>query len=48
MSGPDALQDSIARGADSAAEETRAVLAGRVEILYRLGRHYLFLPFAEL
>ncbi len=48
MSGPDALQDSIARGAESAAEEARAVLAGRVEILYRLGRHYLFLPFAAL
>lgn len=28
--------------------ESRAVFAGRVDILYRLGRHYLSLPFAAL
>ena len=30
------------------AEETRAVFAGRIDILYALGRHYLSLPFAVL
>jgi len=29
-------------------EETRAVFAGRIDILYALGRHYLSLPFAVL
>jgi hypothetical protein len=29
-------------------EESRAVFAGRVDILYALGRHYLSLPFAVL
>ena len=29
-------------------EESRAVLAGRIDILYALGRHYLSLPFAVL
>lgn len=29
-------------------EETRAVFAGRIDILYTLGRHYLSLPFAIL
>lgn len=29
-------------------EETRAVFAGRIDILYTLGRHYLSLPFAVL
>lgn len=28
--------------------EARAIVAGRVDILFRLGRHYLFLPFAAL
>ncbi len=36
--------DSIA----SQASETRAVLAGRIDFLYRLGRFYLFFPFAAL
>ncbi len=30
------------------AEEARAVFAGRIDILYALGRHYLSLPFAVL
>ncbi|HEX4293822.1 MAG TPA: hypothetical protein VHZ29_06790, partial [Rhizomicrobium sp.] len=29
-------------------EESRAVFAGRIDILYTLGRHYLSLPFAVL
>ena len=29
-------------------DETRAVFAGRIDILYTLGRHYLSLPFAVL
>ena len=29
-------------------EESRAVFAGRIDILYALGRHYLSLPFAVL
>jgi len=28
--------------------EDRAILAGRIDILYTLGRHYLSLPFAAL
>jgi len=34
----------ISRESDAA----HAIVAGRVEILFRLGRHYLFLPFAAL
>jgi len=29
-------------------DDARAVFAGRIEILYTLGRHYLSLPFAVL
>ena len=29
-------------------DETRAVFAGRIDVLYTLGRHYLSLPFAAL
>src|SRR5262250_941968 len=29
-------------------DEERAVLSGRIDILYTLGRHYLSLPFAAL
>lgn len=32
----------------SQASEARAVLAGRIDFLYRLGRFYLFFPFAAL
>ncbi|MBI1330590.1 MAG: hypothetical protein GC166_11900 [Alphaproteobacteria bacterium] len=49
MSDPFAPGHTDERGAMRAdAGEARAELAGRVEILYRLGRHYLFLPFAAL
>ncbi len=37
---------AVGEGADDA--RARAVIAGRVDILFRLGRHYLFLPFAAL
>ena len=29
-------------------DSRRAIVAGRIDILFRLGRHYLFLPFAAL
>lgn len=49
MSGPDAPQvlkseHEVVRAPAS----TRHVDEGRIDILYRLGRHYLFLPFAAL
>lgn len=33
---------------DREPDAARTILAGRVDILFRLGRHYLFLPFAAL
>src|SRR5690348_5777196 len=32
----------------TAEQETPGVLAGRIDILYKLGRHYLSLPFSAL
>ena len=38
----------MTRNSPARTEETRAVFAGRIDILYALGRHYLSLPFAVL
>ena len=49
MSDPDApLITEAERDALRAAVGMRRVDEGRIDILYRLGRHYLFLPFAAL
>jgi signal transduction histidine kinase/HPt (histidine-containing phosphotransfer) domain-containing protein len=50
MSGPesasvDETESDGSPGADAAA---RAIFAGRIDLLYSLGRHYLFLPFSAL
>src|SRR5689334_9379507 len=37
-----------AQSADEARARKRALLGGRVAIVFSLGRHYLFLPFAAL
>jgi len=37
-----------AQSAEEARARERALLSGRVAILFSLGRHYLFLPFAAL
>src|SRR5262249_11123999 len=37
-----------AQSAEGARARERALLSGRVAILFSLGRHYLFLPFAAL
>ncbi len=42
----DNRESSVDEGADEAC--ARALIAGRIDILFRLGRHYLFLPFAAL
>lgn len=44
LPGSSAADAEILREPDAA----RAISAGRVDILFRLGRHYLFLPFAAL
>ena len=50
MSDQQAVQDNRENAIGEAAEAVRArtLMAGRIDILYRLGRHYLFLPFAAL
>ena len=43
---PEMRNDAMSPGAPN--REAAAVFAGRIDLLYRLGRHQLFLPFAAL
>ena len=38
----------MSRRTGTSERTTRAVFAGRIDVLYTLGRHYLSLPFAVL
>jgi len=48
MTGPDAMQPKIEDVPEPAAPREASVCADRVDILYRIGRHHLFLPFSAL
>jgi signal transduction histidine kinase/HPt (histidine-containing phosphotransfer) domain-containing protein len=48
MTGPDAMQPMVENDAASSAQRDAAILSDRVDILYRFGRHHLFLPFSAL
>jgi signal transduction histidine kinase/HPt (histidine-containing phosphotransfer) domain-containing protein len=48
MTGPDATQPTMEDASAPVARGRAPVCADRVDILYRIGRHHLFLPFSAL
>jgi signal transduction histidine kinase/HPt (histidine-containing phosphotransfer) domain-containing protein len=48
MTGPDATQPTMEDAAVPTAQRDAIVFSDRVDILYRFGRHHLFLPFSAL